>query len=48
MIDEESSASGQDYASDRSAIGAGPSDEGTPEAQMVVWAILLHQFVVYH
>ena len=29
MIDEQSSASGHDYASDRSAIGAGTCDLGT-------------------
>ena len=29
MIDEQSPASGHDYASNRSAIGAGPDKEGT-------------------
>ena len=45
MIDEQSSASGHDYASDRSAIGAGPFGPGqiqctrTGNAQVVLIVI---------
>ena len=40
MIDEQSSASGQDYASDRSAIGADPGAQETEAHDQVLLNVL--------